>query len=101
MCACTPAPGIGKSHHRLCPHSLSRLGNPDQTTWISGTFVTNPPQLRMGCGSCVYAELIAGKMVGQDDVQVDSVLETVTSREEVSPMNAVSLWVLHVFVTVG
>jgi len=40
-------------------------------------------------------------MVGRDDVRVDSVRQTVTSLEEVRPMNAVSMWVLPLFVTVG
>jgi hypothetical protein len=42
-----------------------------------------------------------GKRAGRDSVQVDSVRETVTSREEVRPMNAVRTWVLSLVVTVG
>jgi hypothetical protein len=33
-------------------------------------------------------------MVGRASVQVDSVRKTVTSHEEVRPMNAVTTWVL-------
>ena len=40
------------------------------------------------------------KWVGRDSVQVDSVRETVISREEVRPMNAVSMWVLPLVFTV-
>jgi hypothetical protein len=42
----------------------------------------------------------SGKWVGRDSVQVDSVRETVTSREEVRPMNAVTMWVLPLVFTV-
>jgi hypothetical protein len=47
------------------------------------------------------AKLVGRKMVGRDDVRVDSVRETVTPREEVRPMNAVRMWVLPLVVTVG
>jgi hypothetical protein len=40
-------------------------------------------------------------MTVPDDVRGVSVRATVTSREEVSPMNAVSMWVLPCVVTVG
>jgi hypothetical protein len=40
------------------------------------------------------------KMVGRDSVQVDSVRQTVTSREEVRPMNARTMWVLPLVFTV-
>ena len=43
----------------------------------------------------------SGKWVGRDSVQVDSVRQTVTSREEVRPMNAVTMWVLPLVFTVG
>jgi hypothetical protein len=41
------------------------------------------------------------KMGGRDSAQVDSVRETVTSREEVRPMNATTMWVLPLVFTVG
>jgi hypothetical protein len=47
------------------------------------------------------AKLVGRKRVGRDDVRADSVWETVTSREEVRPMNVVSMWVLRLFFTVG
>ena len=40
------------------------------------------------------------KCVGRDSVRVDSVRETVTPREEVRPMNAVTMWVLPLVFTV-
>jgi hypothetical protein len=40
-------------------------------------------------------------MTVPDDVRGVSVRAAVTSREEVSPMNAVSMWVLPRVVTVG
>ena len=36
-----------------------------------------------------------------DSVQVDSVRETVTSREEVRPMNVLTMWVLPLVFTAG
>jgi hypothetical protein len=45
--------------------------------------------------------VVGGEMVGRDDVRADSLLQTGTSREEVRPMNAVSMWVLPLVVTVG
>jgi hypothetical protein len=42
----------------------------------------------------------SGKWVGRDSVQVDNVRETVTSREEVRPMNAITMWVLPLVFTV-
>jgi hypothetical protein len=42
---------------------------------------------------------VVRKMVGRDPVQVDSVRETVTSRKEVRPMNAVTMWVLPLVFT--
>ena len=42
----------------------------------------------------------SAKWVGRASVQVDSVRETVTSREEVRPMNAVTVWVLPLVFTV-
>jgi hypothetical protein len=39
--------------------------------------------------------------VGRDADRSCSVLVTVTGREEVRPMNAVSTWVLPLFVTAG
>jgi hypothetical protein len=48
------------------------------------------------------AHIVVGeKMVGRDDARAGSVRATVTSREEVRPMNAVSMWVLSLVVTVG
>jgi hypothetical protein len=41
------------------------------------------------------------KKIGRDSVQVDSVRETATSREEVRPMNAITMWVLPLVFTVG
>src|SRR5574340_145030 len=41
------------------------------------------------------------EMVGRDRVRVDSVPRTVTAREEVRPMDAVTLWVLPLVFTVG
>jgi hypothetical protein len=41
------------------------------------------------------------EMVGRDGVPADTVRWTVTFREEVRPMNAVSMWVLPLVVTVG
>ena len=43
---------------------------------------------------------VVGKRVGRDSVQVGSVRETVTSREEVRPMNARTMWVLPLVFTV-
>jgi hypothetical protein len=43
----------------------------------------------------------SGKWVGRDSVQVDSVCEAVPSREEVRPMNAMTMWVLPLVFTVG
>jgi hypothetical protein len=43
---------------------------------------------------------VVRKMVGLDSSQVDSVRETVTSREEVTPMNVVTMWVLPLSFTV-
>jgi hypothetical protein len=43
---------------------------------------------------------VVRKWIGRDSVQVDSVRETVTSREEVRPMNAVTMWVLPLVFTV-
>jgi len=40
-------------------------------------------------------------MVGRDSVPVDSLRETVTSREEVRPMNAGTMWVLPLVFAVG
>jgi hypothetical protein len=40
-------------------------------------------------------------MVGRQSVHVDNVRETVTSREEVRPMNAVTMWVLPLVYAVG
>lgn len=42
-----------------------------------------------------------GETVGRDDTRVGSVRATVTSGQEVRPMNAVSVWVLRLFVAVG
>jgi hypothetical protein len=36
----------------------------------------------------------------KDSIQVDSLVETVTSRKEVRPMNAVTMWVLPLVFTV-
>ncbi|MGP3911391.1 hypothetical protein [Nonomuraea sp. 10N515B] len=47
------------------------------------------------------AETVGRKTVGQDDVRADSVRGTVTGRKEVRPMNAVSMWVLPLVITVG
>jgi hypothetical protein len=49
---------------------------------------------RQPAGSC------SEKSVGPNSVPVDSVRETVTSREEVRPMNAVTMWVLPLVFTV-
>lgn len=44
--------------------------------------------------------MLPSKMVGRASVQVDTVRETVTSREEVRPMNAIFVWVLPLVFTV-
>lgn len=41
------------------------------------------------------------KMVGRRHVRIASVRKTVAVREEVSPMDAVTLWVLPLVFTVG
>ncbi len=41
----------------------------------------------------------AGKMIGRASVGVDSLCETVTTRQEVRPMNAVTMWVLPLVFT--
>ena len=41
----------------------------------------------------------AGKMIGRASVRVDSLCETVTTRQEVRPMNAVTMWVLPLVFT--
>jgi len=43
----------------------------------------------------------ARKLVGRQSAHVDSVRETVTSREEVRPMNVLTMWVLPLVFTVG
>jgi hypothetical protein len=53
----------------------------------------------------VHAVLVEGppdgKRVGRDDARLVVSWDTVTGREEVRPMNAVSMWVLPLVVTVG
>lgn len=63
------------------------------------------PSVRDGKIIEVYSptvqEAVGEKSPGRDSVQVDSVRETVMSREEVRPMNAVTMWVLPLVFTVG
>jgi hypothetical protein len=44
---------------------------------------------------------VAGKGTGRDDARACSLQLTVTPPEEVRPMNAISMWVLPLPVTVG
>ncbi len=41
----------------------------------------------------------AGKMIGRASARIDSLCETVTTRQEVRPMNAVTMWVLPLVFT--
>lgn len=39
------------------------------------------------------------KLIGRGPVRIDSLCETVTTRQEVRPMNAVTMWVLPLVFT--
>jgi len=42
---------------------------------------------------------VGRKMIGRASVRVDSLCVTVTARQEVRPMNAVTMWVLPLVFT--